>query len=492
MRSLLRAVPIFCVLLLNIAELSAQSIDTVLFEEVGRYQHPYVPFPDHFSATTYSSKIDRLGRPYLYMACKDTGLMVLDISDPSTPIVVHRHPPSEFEDLDVMNVEQVDDLLYVCLGNFQGGGQSAGLAILDVSDPATPVVLDVWNGGTTYVQGSAIVRITGDRAYLGAMEDGLIVLDVDDPSQIGFVSAYQPDPTWPGIASYAPNARGMAIADDLLLLAYDAGGLRAIDISTPSAPSEIGRYLNPDIPILTNPAYNNVVVIGERAYCTIDYCGIEVVDISDPANMAQVAWLNPWNCIGFSWFGSDGHTNEIVSSMGDSLLFVSGGDSEILAYDITNADLPVLKGGWILPNDTAATWGVDVHGDLAVGNFINNHGLPAQPYDSKYGGVVIFEWTPEFSTQVPQPACFGPAAIGVWPNPSTGVFNAGGSTDRTAQGVLRVTDVLGHIVVERRVLALTEGWKETLNLSEEGPGLYLVSIQTPNEYHRTIAVLRKE
>lgn len=379
---------------------NAQLIDTVIFNEVGRYQHPYVAFPDSFSAPTLSSRIDRLGRPYLYMACKDSGVVTLDITDPSSPLVVDRHLPADFNGLNVMNLEQVDDLLYVCLGNFQSSGQAAGLAIMDVSDPTDPLVLDVWDGGATYTEGSAVVRIDGGLAYLGAMEDGIIVLDVSDPSLIAFVSSYQPDPTWPGIASYAPNARGMAISGDVLYLAYDAGGLRAIDISIPSALSEISHYLNPDIPVLTNPAYNNVVVIGDRAYCTVDYCGIEVVDISDPANMTQVAWLNPWNCIGLSWFGSDGHTNEVIAAHNDSLLFVSGADTEILVYDISEGDIPVLKGGYMQPNDSASTWGVDVFGDLAVGNFINNHGLAFQPYDSKYGGVVLYDWQIEFATSM--------------------------------------------------------------------------------------------
>ena len=57
---------------------NAQVIDTVLLTEVGRYRHPYVSFPDSFSAPTFSSRLDRLGRPYLYMACNDSGLINLD------------------------------------------------------------------------------------------------------------------------------------------------------------------------------------------------------------------------------------------------------------------------------------------------------------------------------------------------------------------------------------------------------------------------------
>lgn len=468
--------------------IEAQVIDTVMLSELGRYQHPYVIFPDSFSATTFSSRIDRLERPYLYMACGDSGLMVLDISAPSTPVVELRLRPSAFEGLFVSNVEQSGALLYLALGDFQGADEGTGMAIVDVSDPQLPVVLDTWNGSSTWINGCAIVRVNDGVAFLGAMEDGIIALDVSDPSDIQFIASYQPDPAWPGIASYPPNARGLAIVDDVLYLAYDAGGLRAIDISDPADMAQIGQYLNPDHPVLTNPAYNNILVIGDRAYCTIDYCGLEVVDISDPANMTQTAWLNPWNCIGLSWFGSDGHANEVISASGDSLLYVSGADSELMVYDITEGDAPELKGGIIQPNDTAATWGVDVFGDRVVGNFINTHGLPFQPYDSKYGGVVIYESLVEFVTGLPGAGEAPPPHLHAWPNPTKDIMEITTSLEHHGPAVLRIMDVHGRLVHE---IALTgEAWthqRARIDLSDQAPGPYYVTVTSARE-HRSASV----
>ena len=456
---------------------NAQVIDTVLLTEVGRYRHPYVSFPDSFSAPTFSSRLDRLGRPYLYMACNDSGLITLDITDPTLPIVVDRKYPAVLSGLNVSNLEQVDDLLYLALGGFSSGTQSAGLAVLDLTNASSPAVLGQWNGGATYAQGSAIVKVDDGHAYLGAMEDGIIVLDVSDPANIQFMSSYQPDPTWPGIAGYPPNGRGMAIVGDVLYLAFDAGALRSIDISDPSSLTEIGHYLNPSHPILTNPAYNNVVVIGDRAYCTIDYCGLEVVDISDPANMAQTAWLNPWNCIGLSWFGSDGHTNELITALGDSLLFVSGADSEILVYDVTDPDMPLLKGGHILPNDSASTWGVDVFGDLVVGNFINNHGIPFQPYDSKYGGVVMFNWQAEFVTGAHEAASARPSIMTA-PNPTSGPLTIQLPSQSRGTTTISVMDPLGRTIIRSRSdLTTARDGRAVLDLTPFAPGPYFVTIE---------------
>lgn len=467
----------------------AQQIDTVQLNETGRYQFPYWIFPDSSSYFTLSSRIDRLDRPYLYMACVEQGLVTLDITDPSAPIPVDTLWPADLGGLKVTNLEQVDDLLYVCLGGFEGAGETAGLAIVDVTDPSEPLILDIWSDAA-FPNGTAIVKIDGNTAYLGAMEDGVIALDVGDPADIQFLSSYQPDPTWPGIASYAPNGRGMAIVDDVLFLAYDAGGLRALDIGDPAAISQIGQYVNPNIPLLTPPAYNNLVVINGLAYCTVDFCGLEVIDVSDPVSMTQVNWLNPWNCIGFSWFGSDGHTNEVINTMGDSLLFISGGDSEILVYDITAPDDPVLKGGHILANDSAAAWGVDVHGDLVVGNFVNNHNLPAQPYYSKYGGVVLFDWQVELSTgiaggasQVKYPY------LNAWPNPSSGLMDVSYWLYHATPARLRLMDVHGRVLQEQQLPA--EPGRIVLDLSATAPGLYTIMLSTRFE-HLSRLVVRTE
>lgn len=444
----------------------AQVIDTVLLTEVGRFQFPYWAFPSGLSHYTLSSRIDRLDRPYLFMACMEHGVVTLDLIDPTTPVPVDTLWPADLGGLKATNLEQVNELLYVSLGGFEGTAQSAGLAIVDVSDPVHPIVLDIWSD-PTFANGTAIVKVSGDHAYIGAMEDGLIVLNVGNPSAIQFVSSFQPDPTWPGIAGYPPNGRGMAILGDVLFLAYDAGGLRALDISDPVAISQIGQHVNPIIPSLTPPAYNNVVVINGVAFCAIDFCGLEVIDVSDPAAMTQIHWLNPWNCVGFSWFGSDGHTNEVMAAMGDSLLFVSGADSEILVYDITAPGNPLLKGGHILPNDTAATWGVDVHGSRVVGNFINNQNLPLQPYYSKYGGVVLFDWVPEFSTGVPGMINAGEQLIAA-PNPTTGILEIR-NLRRNAR--LRITDSRGTTVWEGRLMNAST----SVDLRSKAPGMYAIT-----------------
>jgi hypothetical protein len=76
---------------------------------------------------------------------------------------------------------------------------------------------------------------------------------------------------------------------------HGAGGLRVIDVSNKRRPREIGRYINQALPGKPQ-AYNNVILEGSRAYVALDYCGLEILDISDPKNIRQLGWWNPWEC----------------------------------------------------------------------------------------------------------------------------------------------------------------------------------------------------
>ncbi|MBK8226998.1 MAG: hypothetical protein IPK70_07460 [Flavobacteriales bacterium] len=473
-----------CAFLLAAAPLlaSAQPIDTVLLAESGRFQFPYWAAPPNASYYSLHSRFDRLERPYLYMACAEQGLVTLDISDLTAPVPVDTIWPADLSGLKVMNVEQVDELLYVCIGAFEGTAQMAGLAIVEVSDPVQPVLLDLWTD-PAFANGASSVRVQEGVAYVGVMEDGVVALDVSDPASITFISSFQPDPSWPGIAGYPPATRGMDIVDSLLFLAYDAGGLRILSVNDPAAMVELGRYVNPQQPALTPPAYNHVAVVGDKAYVTVDFCGLEVVDVSEPAAMAQLHWLNPWNCIGFSWFGSDGHANETATSMGDSLLFVSGGDSELLVYDISGP-VPALRGGHILPNDTAAAWGVDVFGDRAVSSFVNNANLPFQPYYSSFGGVVIHDWTVDFGTGLSYP---WDVPLVVSPNPAMGLVGIDSPFDGPVH--VAVTNALG-CVLRSDLHAASSGHRLHLDLAGLPPGLYQISMRSGQQERHARIVLQ--
>lgn len=176
------------------------------------------------SALPQSLVADRNGRPYLYLAQKEGGLVVLDLSQPGGPKPVADVPIRTLGGLHAMNLVQEGDRLFLALGDlFAAGGSKAGLAIIDISQPTQPRLLSLWTSATA-LKGSAVVLVSGRYAYLGAMREGVFIFDVSDPRIIVPVSTIQPDVNFPRPnpnSMQHPNARGLAIEGNLLFVAYD-------------------------------------------------------------------------------------------------------------------------------------------------------------------------------------------------------------------------------------------------------------------------------
>lgn len=331
---------------------------------------------------------DVQNRPYFYVALKSGGVSVYDATRPELITTVSA---SLFDSLHAMNITQQGNYLYIALGNFFGGSSKAGLTIIDVTNPETPIVTD-FLATTDVEEGSAVVKVSGNYAYLGAMTRGIYVLDISNKGNILKTSQFIPDPNFPipnPNSVQAPNARGMAIQNNKLYLCYDAGGLRVIDISNPTNLSEIGRFL--DEGIGTQQAFNNVLINGSIAYITTDYCGMEIVDISDPTNPSRLSWLNPWGCETSSnnWFNSDGHMNQIRYHAAPQLLFVSSGKSEIIVVDVSDPAKPLVKSRYGALNNDEGVWGVD----LKDGKLYILYITVIIPFTSNFSGIRCVEWT---------------------------------------------------------------------------------------------------
>lgn len=337
-----------------------------------------------------TSKADVLGRPYLYVAAKEGGLKIFSLNGNINPVATMA--TGSYGSLHVMNLSQSGNYLYLALGNHFGTAQqSPGMAIIDVSNPENPSFKSFWSDNSK-TGGSGIVETSGNYAYLGAMGNGLIILDITNKSLPVVRSIYQPsilypDPN-PDPKKY--NARGMDIINDLVYLCYDAGGLRIINVSDKMQPVETGRYSNPDMNGKPR-AYNNVVVDGSLAYLAVDYCGMEVVNISNPAACSLVSWWNPWNCqtSPLNWFTSNGHCNEIALDRSNHLVFMSSGKSDLQVVNVTDPSKPVLAKEYGGTGNNLGTWGVSIRGNQAYLTYI----CSLVPFSSNWTGVKVLDYS---------------------------------------------------------------------------------------------------
>ncbi len=133
--------------------------------------------------------------------------------------------------------------------------------------------------------------------------------------------------------------------------------------------------------------------------------------------MESVHWFNPWDCNKTNWNKRAGHTNQLVA-LGDSLLIVSGADSEVLVFDIKDRANPVLRGSYANVGDSIVAWGVDAKEDTIVLALVDNPF--GTPYISNYGGIQILKIRSS-TTNISKPQTES-ADFSVMPNPSSKVL----------------------------------------------------------------------
>jgi hypothetical protein len=226
---------------------------------------------------------------------------------------------------------------------------------------------------------------------------------------------------------------------------------------------------------ITQSAYNNVLLIDRYAFVSVDYCGLDVVDVSD-TNMVNAAWLNPWACNGANWNGAEGHSNEI-GRVSENLVFMTGGDSELLAYDVSDRTQPELVGAYSFPYDSVVAWGL-THNDQHVVLCLVNNRILQQPYYSNVGGIMILEWNTVLGLESRSVA----DEVFAYPNPATNQVNIRMSGNYS----LKVTSASGQLMLDENVNGF-----QSIDVTDWSGGVYVLSVEQNNSMHHQKLVIQK-
>ena len=417
---------------------------------------------------------DALDRPYLYVANKEAGLKIYDISTITSPLLVATLPRTLFDTLDVMNLSQNGNYLYLALGNTFTNPQKGGMAVVDITNPLLPVVTDYFVVPNS-ASGGGIVKTEGNFAYLGAMKSGLVILDVTDKNNIQFVSQFIPSINFPPITNPNPdlyNARGMEVKNSIVYLCYDAGGFRIINCTDKFAPKETGRWCNPVLytPVNRPRAYNNIIVDDSLVYLAVDYCGMEVVNIADTSNITLTGWWNPYNCPGNNWFNTPVHSNEIQYNKNCAEIFLSTGKSDMMVIDVTNPALPDSCNFYGGVSNNIGTWGVGLYQNEIYLSYI----CAIVPFSSNWTGVKILTYTscPLSSTEEKNDTQFT-----IYPNPAQKEIKIETSVTLT-DAEISIYNSLGQMVKKSSNINGKKSIVETGDLSN---GLYFILLKTENK-----------
>ncbi|MFC1495105.1 C13 family peptidase [Thermodesulfobacteriota bacterium] len=242
---------------------------------------------------------------YAYVADRDNGLQVIDITDPSNPqIVGFVDTPGQANDVTI-----VGDTAYVADGD-------NGLQVIDISDPSNPQIV----GSLDALGSTNKVCVSGIYAYVASSYDyssgyggGLQVIDINDSSNPNKIASVNTD----------NEARGVSVSGSY---AYVAGfnNIQVIDISDPLNPKIIGS-------VFTVNYGRDVFVAGSYAYMAGWPNGLSVIDISVPSNPKLIGIVStPGEASGVFVLGS--------------YAYVADGDNGLQVIDISNPSIPKISG----------------------------------------------------------------------------------------------------------------------------------------------------
>ena len=242
----------------------------------------------------------------------EAALLVVDVSNPEDISLLGSvdKPGSTFWDVMLSG-----ELAYVA-------GGEGGIHAVDVSDPASPEILDSW-----WVPGTALgVAVSGTVALVAAYTSGVQVIDVSNStSPVIGTSEKLPD-----------EIRGITVSGLVAYLAESGAGLRLFDVSNPVTPTSLGGVNTPG-------HAEDVAVSGTLAYVADGSAGLHVVDVS---NLAQPVIVGAVDTPGYArnvalWgtraYVADGSTLQIIDVSNPTSPAIVG----VLAYNIHASDVAI-------------------------------------------------------------------------------------------------------------------------------------------------------
>jgi hypothetical protein len=237
-------------------------------------------------------------------------LEIVDVSDPTSPVEIGRALLPSVPNALAFR----DNVVYI-------GTDADGVHVVDITNPAQPVLIGELGG--TEVRS---LVVDGTRLY--AHIDGVTIFDVS-------IAASPVE-----LANLPMTVEGLAATADRLYVAAANEGLRIVDVSNPSAPSELG---NSDL----GSAVFSVAASGDYAYVTT-WQEMHVIDVSNPSQPDPIGTL--------TGVGAD----LTVDLVGDRAYLAAIG--RLTIADISNPEVPGLTATLYLGNSNPD---LTVDGDLA-------------------------------------------------------------------------------------------------------------------------------
>ncbi|MFM5897996.1 MAG: DUF4347 domain-containing protein, partial [Dolichospermum sp.] len=251
----------------------------------------------NYDTSGYANDVQVVGN-YAYVADHDSGLQIIDISNPTTPTLKGNYDTSGY----ASGVQVVGNYAYVADGY-------SGLQIIDISNPAAPTL--VGNYDTPNLAHG--VQIVGNCAYVADWGSGLQIIDISNPAAPTLVGTYDtPD-----------GARNVQIVDNYAYVSDGYSGLQIIDVSdftngnenfTTTAQQDIIDAEYGDDTVTTtfaNLQQNDIIKGGYSTDTLIITGGINTFLSIDSSNTTSQLNIPGTTVLGFERFDLSGFTGTV-------------------------------------------------------------------------------------------------------------------------------------------------------------------------------------
>ncbi len=232
-----------------------------------------------------------------YVANGASGLRIMDVSDPADPVLCSVFPSN-------------NAYLVTVYGSVAYLAEYYGLKFIDVQDPFEPSLLGTYNINLGTVRS---ITVAGSHLY-AATNGGLLIIDVSDPQ----------NPVLD--CTYDLQAKSITIIENIAYaICWESGEwtvMKIFDVSDPQNPDELASY---DV----NLAINSFAVDGSTAFIVAYHSFLQLIDISNPLQPTLLSTFTP-------------PVGVYSVAVEDDVAFLAIGDRELYALDVSDPQAPTL------------------------------------------------------------------------------------------------------------------------------------------------------
>jgi hypothetical protein len=298
--------------------------------KLGGVRPPVLQQVTTFNAPVDGAQVIKVEGNYAYVADRSSGLVILDITNPTNPAILSTLP--QIRRIDDLRVE--GDLVYVIQGS-GSGGLTDGFVVVDASDRQQPAII----GSLPLSRRSTMsLEVIGSVALVGSTGWFQIrLIDISDPTQpVEILPAYQDiDPV-----------HAMQRAGNRLYVAGN-GQFTIFDCTDPLNLQLIGRQSLNRLGEPPAGVARDLAIKDELVYLTGAGQELVVLDISNPQEIMIVTQ----NFFGLPNIATQGRKYGIRLGIAveGGVAYLCGGFDGVTAVDLTDIQAPQKLSNQITP-----------------------------------------------------------------------------------------------------------------------------------------------